>query len=308
MANEHYEEALKGLPCRVSSLSHLIHQVICYRYDTREIVNGKPNRGYRKSYPGMPELMQATGKTRQACNTAIEALISNKIIDRVTIGRPGRQAEYRPIYVLAKLGEHVNLTLHVAKPYKSKKLAEHVNPAEQTRQVGLPNVSSKLDTISTISNHKYDKYSINVPRFNKLLTYIPKDFHIYIKPGTNYEKKLDELERRGTSLEAVGANLSKRKWDTAGAKGGLLSWFLDDLMRDKHRGEGGSKARWCEAPNCDPITRTWPEPSEINGRLDDRCPKCNDQLLHELDNYQGQQRSNVLEELGAQKILKAIDI
>jgi hypothetical protein len=181
MANEHYEEALKGLPCRVSSTASLIHQVICYRYDTRSTVNGKPNPGYCKSYPGMPTLMKATGKSRTSCNTAIAQLINNKVIDRIGIGRPGKQAEYRPIYVLSQLGIHVNLSAHVSKPYtkpdRYRKPSQHVNDTEATSQEGVPNVSSKQDTISTTSNYKYDKYNydliVNTTRWHLIAQALP---------------------------------------------------------------------------------------------------------------------------------------
>jgi len=43
----------------------------------------------------MPTLMNATCKSRTSCNTGLAQLINNKIIDRVGIGRPGYQAEYR---------------------------------------------------------------------------------------------------------------------------------------------------------------------------------------------------------------------
>jgi hypothetical protein len=107
--------------------------------------------------------MKATGKSRTSCNTGLAQLINNKIIDRVGIGRPGYQAEYRPIYVLNQLGEHVNLSAHVSKPYtkpdRYRKPSEHVNDSEITSQEGRPNMSSKQDTISTISSYKYDKYN-----------------------------------------------------------------------------------------------------------------------------------------------------
>jgi hypothetical protein len=229
MANEHYEEALKGLPCRVSSLASLIHQVICYRYDTRETVKGKPNPGYRKSYPGMPQLVKATGKSRQACNTAVEELISNKIIDRVTIGRPGYQAEYRPVYVLGQLGEHVNLSLHVSKPYKSKKVAEHVSLSEATSQEGLHNVSSKLDTISTISNHKYDKYNhdfkVNTQRWHLIAQALPTLLVSQWVHTKESEMCLDVI-LQGTTLNAFKAELRTHNFALAGDQTAVLMSLL----------------------------------------------------------------------------------
>lgn len=153
MANKHYEHALKGLPCRVSTTAHLIYQIICYRYDDREFIDGKPNRGYLKSYPGMDLLMSATGRGRNACNTAIEVLIKENLIARITIGKPGARAEYRPIYTLEALGESVSNTRHVSKVYKPRRRVENVSSALAKSLDYEHKESLPQDTISTISNH-----------------------------------------------------------------------------------------------------------------------------------------------------------
>lgn len=245
MANEHYEKALEGLPCKLSSTAHIIHQVICYRYDTREFVRGKSNPGFGKSYPGMPTFVKATGKSRQACNDAIESLIANKIIDRVTIGRPGYQAEYRPIYVLGLLGEHVNLSLHVAKAYKSKKPAQDVNLATSSSKEPLPNVTGELDSISTTSIHKYDKYlntedrlspksksafKVNVQRWHL----ISQDLDPYVRAKWQHsvesEQLLDMIQNLpGWSLQRLQANLGALNFSNSHNNCGLLMTHLRGL-------------------------------------------------------------------------------
>lgn len=245
MANEHYEKALDGLTCKLSSTAHIIHQVICYRYDTREFVKGKPNPGFRKSYPGMPTLMKATGKSRQACNDAIESLIANKIIDRVGIGRPGYQAEYRPIYVLGQLGEHVNLSLHVAKAYKSKKLAQDVNPAISSSKEPLPSVTSELDTISTTSIHKYDKYESEKDRLStqpktvvkvndQRWHFISQDLDPYVRRKWQHslesEQLLDTIETLpGWSLQRLQSDLGALNFANSHNNCGLLMTHLRGL-------------------------------------------------------------------------------
>ena len=219
MSNKHFEKALEGLPCRLSSTANIIHLIICYRYDERPIKNGKPNPGIGKSYPGMKNLVRATGKSRQACNTAIESLIENKIIDRVTIGRPGHQAEYRPIYVLGLLGEHVNHSLHVAKNYKSDKVAEDVNINEDSCKANLHKETSNLDTISISSTHKYVKYKndfkVNFQRWHVISQELPQMLVSQWIHTKESEHCLD-LILQGTTLSAFIADLRRHNFALAG--------------------------------------------------------------------------------------------
>jgi len=259
MANKHYEHSLEGLPCRVSTTAHIIYQIICYRYDLREFIEGKPNRGYLKSYPGMDAFVKATGRTRQACNTAIEALIANKLIIRITIGKPGSRAEYLPIYTLNALGEHVKPSLHVSKPYKSRKLADNVKNTSTTSKEDLPKETSSLNTISTISNHKYDK----------LISLLPIEISQYIKPGKNIDKLLDRLVNQGVSIEAVSAYLNGKKYSDRYAIGGTVVTHLEALCGvTKPSGK-----EWCGS--CDKSTRQFVEASPgIDGKDTYECPVC----------------------------------
>ena len=149
MANEHYEAVIKNPVKGLRGTKKILLLHLCYRYDTRPLVDGKPNKGYLKSYPGMTELCNVTGVSRQAVNTATEALIADSLIIRLTIGKPGRQAEFQPVYAMKLLDEHVNIGLHVS---KSSKVADSDKTATDTCKPGLQKVSSRIDTISIKSN------------------------------------------------------------------------------------------------------------------------------------------------------------
>ncbi len=259
MANKHYEHAIKELPCRVSTTAHLIYQVICYRYDLREFKDGKPNRGYLKSYPGMAEFMSATGKGRNACNTAIESLIKNNLIVRITIGKPGSRAEYRPIYTLNALGESVSNTRHVSKVYKPRKPADNVTITSTKSTEDEHKELLSRDTISTISNHKYDK----------LITLLPSDIGQYVKPGKNLNKLLDKLVDQGMSIEAVCAHLSGKKYNDRYTIGGTVITHLEALLGVKRP----SGNEWCG--NCDQVIRQFVEHSPgVDGKDTYECPTC----------------------------------
>jgi hypothetical protein len=269
MSNKHYEHALEGLPCRVSTTAHIIYQIICYRFDDRiTLPNGKPNPGYNKSYPGMSAFVKATGRSRQACNTAIEALIAEGLVARITIGKPGSRAEFVPIHTVNALGISVKNTLHVSKQYSSRKLADNVKNTNLMSKADLPNESSALNTISTISNHKYDK----------LITLLPKEISQYIKPGKNLDRLLDNLTDQGMSIEAISAYLSDKKYSDRYTIGGTVVTHLEELSGFKRPSKDRFKTDWCG--RCDSFTRQFLEISPgVDGKDTYQCPLCHPQQL-----------------------------
>jgi len=230
MSNKHYEHALEGLPCRVSTTASIIYQIICYRFDDRvTLPNGKSNPGYGKSYPGMDAFVKATGRSRQACNNAIEELIANRLIARVTIGKPGSRAEYVPIHTTNALGISVKNTLHVSKQYKSKKLAVNVKITSVMSKEGLPNETSSLNTISTISNHKYDKSKsydyVNHERWHVISQALPRLLVSQWRHTKESEECLESITQR-TTLTAFVADLRRHKFEQAGDQTGAFMSHL----------------------------------------------------------------------------------
>lgn len=271
MANELIDHALQGLPCRVSGTAQFLYLTLCHRFDTRvTLPNGKPNRGHHKSYPGEEALTTATSKSRQAVNKALNELINAGLIVRVTIGKPGQRAEYVPIYSTNALGISVNNTLHKSKKYKARKVADNVNNASTMSKEGLPNVATEIYSISTISNHKYDKY--NKERFDKFISLLPKDVGGYITPGDNLDELLDELTGNGWTLEAVCEHLSRKKYNSAYKVGGVVMTHLNELLGRKiiNHFEG---IKWCG--KCPHSTRTYDERSPgVDGKDTNQCTNC----------------------------------
>ena len=138
---------------------------------------------------------------------------------------------------------------------------------------GVAELANGSHPIHPYKEYKYYKY--DKPRFDKLITYLPETVRQYVKPGKNYEDALDKLERKGTTLEAVGLYLGRQNYATSHKVGGLVSSFLDVLLGDKLPGVSSSMPPWCERPYCDQATRLWPDASEDNsGRLTNKCGKC----------------------------------
>lgn len=204
--------ASTGSPVRLSGLAQSVHAFLLHRFDEREFVNGKPNKGYRKSYPSMDDFrLWCTGFSRQAISKAIEELISKEIIIRVEIGRPGQRANYVPVYALGLLGEHVNKSLHKSKKYKGKKVTESDTTRSTMSKQSLPNVSTSLDTISSTSNTSNNR---NRDRFNRFIELLPTALK-EIQPGTNLDALLDVLFVKGGRLKALADHLNDHDYTGA---------------------------------------------------------------------------------------------
>jgi hypothetical protein len=201
--------ALAGSPVRLSGTAQSIHALLMHRFDERQFVNGKPNKGYRKSYPSMEEIQTwCAGFSRQAISNAIEELIVKGLIIRVEIGRPGQRANYMPVYALGLLGDYVNNALHKSKNYKGKKVTVSDSlDSTKSKQV-LPNVLSKAYTISNISNKSNNR---NMERFTVFLDLLPSALKC-LEPGPNLDALLDVLEVKGGTLNALAGHLNEHDY------------------------------------------------------------------------------------------------
>jgi hypothetical protein len=205
--------ALAGSPVRLSGLAQSVHALLLHRFDERPILSGKPNKGYRKSYPSMEEIQTwCAGFSRQAISKAIEELIANGFIIRVEIGRPGQRANYVPIYALGLLGDYVNVSLHKSKHYKVKKVADSVTTDSTISKQSLPKVSTGLYTISSTSSESNNR---NKDRFTDFLHLLPT--HLQgITQGTNIDEPLDRLDAKGVPLQVTVSRITAQPFTGAG--------------------------------------------------------------------------------------------
>lgn len=216
--------AFAGSPVRLSGLAQSVHALLLHRFDERPIVNGRPNKGYRKSYPSMEEMQTwCTGFTRQAVNKAIEELIAKGFIIRVEIGRPGQRANFIPVYALALLGDYVNISLHKSKVYKNRKVTDSDSSGSSLSKQLLPNVSTSRDTISSTSNTSNNRSS---ERFSELLLLLPDHLQA-LKQGKNVEEPLDRLDAKGIPLEVTARHLSEHNYAGASSPISVLIKLLE---------------------------------------------------------------------------------
>jgi hypothetical protein len=226
------------------------------------------------SYPegcfiGLNELANQSGLSNDTAKAYLRALTKLDLIDREqSYARKGLRQCYR-----VKVNTLTNFVRVLPDTPFNNSVMGVTNTAKGVTE--LANGSHPIHPYKEYKDYKYDK-----ERFDKLMTYLPKDASQYVKPGKNYEERLDKLERRGTTLEAVGVYLSKQNYATSHKIGGLISSFLDELIGVKPKGVASSMPKWCGGSYCNEVTRLWPEPSiDQNGRETFKCLKCHPDYL-----------------------------
>jgi hypothetical protein len=127
---------------------------------------------------------------------------------------------------------------------------------------------------------------INAKRWLTIITAIPTEYRTFINQGQNYETLLDQCNANGYSNEDIADAIRRVNFYSAYKKGGLLNDVLEGLAGVKRPVKSKSRLEHCGNEYCDPVTRTFPEASEINGRMDYRCNKCNEQLVEEIKRFQ----------------------
>lgn len=269
--------AYAGSPVKLSGTAVAIYALILHRYDDRPEVNGKPNKGYKKSYPKNEDICRWVGMSRTSVNRGIEELISDGLMYRCTIGKPGQQAEFVPIYALGLLGDFsVNYGLHVSKVYKNKKVSQSDKPVDIMSKADAPNVLTEVNSISTISiisNNTYeDKYKL----FNTLRPLLRDELR-QLQGGKNYESALDILDSKGATVEEVARHLNSQNFANSHNLGGLVASMLTSYADSYTSVKPTVKPAWCglcESPENRVEEFPYDVPSNPPGKRSRVCRTC----------------------------------
>jgi hypothetical protein len=270
--------ALAGSPVKLSGTAIAVHAFLLHRFDDRPEVNGKPNKGYKKSYPSNEDICRfLAGMSRTSSNRAIEELIAKGLIYRCTIGKPSQRAEFVPIYALGLLEDFsVNYGLHVSKDYKNKKVAERVKPLDIMSKADAPNVLTEVNSISNITTTSKDKYENNYVRFNTLRLLLKNELR-YLHGGKNYEEALEVLDHKGATIEEVARYLNSQNFANSKEIGGLVAYMLKNYADAYTSTKATVKREWCtycESPENRIEEFAYEIPSIPEGATSRVCRKC----------------------------------
>ena len=248
-----------GLPpgVKLTGLQFGLFVVICFRYDDR------PGKG--SAYPGMDELLGATGMSRSTIETALGVLKALGLITQTQKGYRTKRAEYVPTYALNLVYKSVSYT-DTIESNVSRVANKSVSPSDEKRPVDglkvLP-IPVTISTISTINTSKYD-----LPRFNKILNALPERLR-QITPGKNFERLLDQCDALGITATVISL-LSGHNWTNLdGHAGGVLEKVLQGFLDSARQGSLVAPTPTAIPPRyvSEPVERN-PPPSQIATELD----------------------------------------
>lgn len=236
MSNRVYESFLKtGLPKRpdgknYTSTAYIIYGVMCYRYNEQALDDkGRPNRGYKKSYPGYKTLRMATGRSKSRVYEVLKELLEGGVLEQITDGETGNRAEFRPTFHLRLLGDDVQPTGHVKRNTGKRRQDYRVLPRDIDGTADRTTESCLPDPISTISNISTKRNDV---RFSELLLLLPNPLQ-NLQPGKNIEESLDRLEAKGIPLEATGRHLSEHNYTGASSPISVLIRRLETFSKSQ---------------------------------------------------------------------------
>lgn len=290
MSNVHYDLfCLAELPTdeadprRVNQLDRQLLGHICTRFNENETPP--------KAWPGEAELVRITGVAPESVSRSVTRLVRREYLFRIT--RPskgtgskrGNRSEVAPNMEL--IASYVHLTdelsiknekvLALYRKLTPERLAD--NPTEAisnpTDAITYPvGYAKRIEPINLIKR-------IDTKRWLIIVSKIPTEYRTYINPGQNYETLLDQCNANGHTNEDIASAIGRINFHGAYKKGGLLNDVLQGLAGIKRASKSKSRLEHCGNSFCDPVTRTFPEASEVNGRMDHRCNKCNEELVEE---------------------------
>ena len=231
MSNDEMNAYLKhGAPpgVKLSGSECAIYLIICHRYDTRADI--------MSAYPGMDEFRRATTLSRSAIECALARLKSKGLIVQVQKGYIGKRAEYVPTYSISLLNNLESVAyVNTLDNEVSRTRAESVQQTSRECPADEQRVSSRPVTISTVSNVNTNKYDLF--RFNLIvLSALPERLRT-LRPGTNYERLLDECDELGISDE-VRRVIATNRWDNVQANaGGIVNKLIKESIERKRLGQ-----------------------------------------------------------------------
>lgn len=278
MSNRIYESFLKsGLPLRpdgksYSPTAYNIYRTICYRYDEK--------KGY--AYPGEEALLLATGVSRQSVNRAVKELKNGGVLAQISKGYRNQRAEYAPIFHVNLLAESDKPSLHIREGNESSLLDKRDNLEDKKGKENALNESSKHVTISLSSS----KSSKREDLFRTVLSFVPTAKRFI--PGDELIALVEELEHRGTSLQAIEAHFRPHNLNLINNPEAFITKELRNLVALPVRYSADHRPPKCANPECDEETRTLPYPVEVpngNGQTTRSCLECNHYWVNKRNGF-----------------------
>jgi hypothetical protein len=150
---------------------------------------------------------------------------------------------------------------------------------------GLSEMPSGVTEIAPYKDNKQYKSS-NEDLFNTSLSFIPASSRFSIPKELN--SLLEDLEHRGTTLEAIRGDFSQVNWNLIDNPKAFVLGRLRDLMARPVQYTATNRPPKCANPDCDEKTRTLPYLVSVpngNGQTTQSCLECNHYWVNKRNGF-----------------------
>jgi len=145
-----------------------------------------------------------------------------------------------------------------------------------------PSAVTEIAPYKDIKNNKSSKEDL----FNSSLSFIPALSRFSIPREVH--SLLEELEHRGTTLEAIRADFSQVNWNLIDNPKAFVLGRLRDLVARPVQFTATNRPPKCTNPDCDEATRTLPYPVLVpngNGQTTRSCLECNHYWVNKRNGF-----------------------
>lgn len=230
------------------------------------------NDEQNKAWPGRQELMGITGNTKGSILAYRRELINDGYLEHLTRGRDGQRSEFRVHFPPLKrvLPSAPSEDGAGYPPETERVLSKELEGAPQSVTGYAGEYPKKKKEIE-----KKERKTHELARVEFILQALPAHLRAQVILHKTLNGFLDELERKGTSMEAMRDCLGAFDWSGIEKPGGIVVTLLRELLAAKSASGTVPKPTWCG--KCNEATRKVDVPWLIPGRggaMTRDCPVC----------------------------------
>lgn len=227
-----------------------------------------------RAFPGMAELMRITKTSSRSILRSRARLVEHGYLYKITKGRPGANSEFGVNEI--SIERLIQVTHESPVINECPQGDELMTPVIEIGDRAVNHESPVSHPISIESNKGNESKTCDLARFKEVIIEgLPTRLRALVTPGSNLEELINELERRGTTRNAIREHLNANNWNGVIRPGGIVVKLLGQMLADKSSPNSSPMVTWCG--ECAEETRKVDYSYAIpngNGAITFDCPKC----------------------------------
>lgn len=267
MSNALYEKfCLATLPKELTPLDRQLLGHYCLRFN--------PALRPPKAFPGMPELMGLTKVLERSVLRSRARLVKQGFLYSITPGKHRSRSEFGVNESLIEKFILVAEESPLIDDYPHGH--ELVTAGSRMTDPAVSNGSLVGHPISNESNKSKESKTFDLVRFEYIILGLPLHLRKLVIPGSNFEELLDQLERKGTTREAIREHLQTNSWNNVRKPGGIVATLLQQLMTANATTGEPPLPEWCgrcDNANSRKVAFAWEYQGGDGAKTMD-CPNC----------------------------------